>query len=49
MKKRFLIGFIIGCILSVSITLGLGIENLLLSFVIGVLCGCASISVAFSI
>ena len=49
MKKRFVIGVIIGCVLSISITLGFGIENALLSFVIGVCCGAGSVGVALSI
>ena len=49
MTKRFVIGLIIGCILTVSIILGLGIESALLSFVVGIFCGAASVGTAVSI
>jgi len=48
MGKRIMIGLIIGCVLSFSITFGFGVESVLLSFVIALLCGAASVSIALS-
>jgi len=41
MKKRFVVGLAVGCILSFLISWGLGIESPVVTYFIGLLCGSA--------